>query len=211
MKEAEAFLRERGLLSDNAGQPQGATDYFSDNPFDDGEEAATLERALRQQIEAKAVALLAIREHGAKELRQKLLQKFVRFAQNADVAELEKNAEKNSTGRVAELVDEVLAYCKEQNWQSDERYIEQAVSSMMDKGQGPMKIRQKLQQACSDSGAIEAGLDIGHADWLEVMREALIKKYGDVHKPANRNEQAKRMRFLQSRGFPAEWIWKVFR
>lgn len=207
MKEAEAFLRERGLLQADAPQTQ-TLDYFSDNPFDDGAELATLERTLRQRIEAKAIALLAMREHGAKELRQKLLQKF---AQDAGFAELEKNAEKNSTGRVSELVDDVLAYCQEQNWQSDERYVEQAVALMMDKGQGPLKIRQKLQQVCSDSAAIEAGLEIGQSDWLEAMRDVLIKKYGDVHKPANRNEQAKRMRFLQSRGFPAEWIWKVFR
>lgn len=207
MKQAEAFLRERGLLQAEATETE-TPDYFSDNPFDEGEDPATLERTLRQQIEAKAIALLAIREHGTRELRQKLLQKF---AQEPVFGDFANNAEKNSTGRVSELVDEVLAYCQEQNWQSDARYVEQAVASMMHKGQGPLKIRQKLQQACRDGGAIEAGLDIGQADWLEVMREALIKKYGDVHNPVSRNEQAKRMRFLQSRGFPAEWIWKVFR
>ncbi|MBN2864601.1 MAG: regulatory protein RecX [Thiotrichales bacterium] len=148
--------------------------------------------------------LLAIREHGAKELKTKLISKF------PETPELLTETQEPA-GLVKSLIDDVIELCQSNNWQSDERYLEQAVRSMMDKGQGPMKIRQKCQQACQDSSLIDAYLDIEPQEWLAVARDVMMKKYGDLSRPANRNEQAKRMRFLQSRGFSSEVVWKVFR
>ncbi|MDG6773427.1 regulatory protein RecX [Thiomicrorhabdus sp. ZW0627] len=195
MKSAEEFLRQLDLHSGSETVP-AKQDVDTD--------ADSFVGSLSRQIESKAVALLAIREHGAKELKAKLLAKF------PETSELLEQAQE-PPGLLKTLVDDVIERCRENNWQSDQRYIEQAVSSLMEKGQGPLKIRQKLQQACDDSSQIEASLDLDPEDWLAVMREVLLKKYGELDKPQQRNEQAKRMRFLQSRGFPAEWIWKVYR
>lgn len=161
-------------------------------------------KELAKKIEAKAVALLAMREHGAKELKQKLLTKF---PETADL--LEQYAEQ--PGLVKQLVDEVLALCIENQWQSDERYLEQAVRNYLAKGHGPQKIKQKLQQACYDSSLLAAALDLDDSDWAELAQQALEKKYGDCKKPTEQKEQAKRMRFLQSRGFAPSTIWKAFR
>ncbi|WP_269471162.1 RecX family transcriptional regulator [Thiomicrorhabdus aquaedulcis] len=38
----------------------------------------------------------------------------------------------------------------------------------------------------------------------------VIKKYGATTKPKEPKEQAKRMRFLQSRGFTGQAVWKAF-
>ena len=158
---------------------------------------------LSRQIEAKAVALLATREHGAKELQGKLLKKFPETPQLLAQYQM-------SEGDVASLVSDVVETCRINNWQSDERYLELAIRNYADKGQGPLKIRQKLQQCCADGNLISAYLDWDESDWVEIARQALIKKYGDCCKPTAQKEQAKRLRFLQSRGFTSGMVWKAF-
>ncbi|WP_321276126.1 regulatory protein RecX [Thiomicrorhabdus indica] len=202
MKDAQAFLDE---LKQNGQIPDFGVDNPDSNegflePFDG---TATAQTALRQEIEARAVSLLAIREHGDKELKRKLKTKF-------PFSEAVQAKYQLDEITLSEMIIEVVEHCKAQNWQNDERFIEQAVLNLSHKGQGPMKIRQKLQQASSRSDLIEAYLDWDFEDWLETAREALLKKYGNLQKPESRNEQAKRMRFLQSRGFGSDVIWKAF-
>jgi len=199
LKRAEDFIDEL--------KQTGALNDASVFEFNESEAKTDSEKAVEQlfkQIESRAVLLLAIREHGAKELKTKLISKFPETPEM--LTETQEPA-----GLVKCLIDDVIELCQTQNWQSDERYLEQVVRSMMEKGQGPMKIRQKCQQACQDSSLINAYLDIEPEEWLAVARDVMLKKYGDLSRPANRNEQAKRMRFLQSRGFSSEVIWKVFR
>lgn len=199
MKRAEDFIEEL--------KQAGALQDEPDAKFTESEAKTEAQQAVEQlfkQIESRAVMLLAIREHGAKELKTKLISKFPETPEL--LAETQEPA-----GLVKYLIDDVIELCQTHNWQSDERYLEQVVGSMMEKGQGPMKIRQKCQQACQDSSLIDAYLDIDSSEWLAIAREVMMKKYGDLSRPANRNEQAKRMRFLQSRGFASEVVWKVFR
>ena len=199
MKRAEDFieeLKQTGALND--------APVFELNESEAKTDSEKAVEHLFKQIESRAVMLLAIREHGAKELKTKLISKFPETPEM--LAETQEPA-----GLVKCLIDDVIELCQVNNWQSDERYMEQVVRSMMEKGQGPMKIRQKCQQACQDSSLIDAYLDIEPQEWLAVARDVMMKKYGDLSRPANRNEQAKRMRFLQSRGFSSEVIWKVFR
>lgn len=199
MKRAEDFIEEL--------KQAGAFQDEPDAKFTESEAKTEAQQAVEQlfkQIESRAVMLLAIREHGAKELKTKLISKFPETPEL--LAETQEPA-----GLVKYLIDDVIELCQTHNWQSDERYLEQVVGSMMEKGQGPMKIRQKCQQACQDSSLIDAYLDIDSSEWLAIAREVMMKKYGDLSRPANRNEQAKRMRFLQSRGFASEVVWKVFR
>ena len=151
--------------------------------------------ALCLSIEGRAIYLLAMREHGSKELATKLNQKFA-------------SAE---TENLPFLVDFVVSKCQENNTLSDERYIESYVRMAIDRGQGPYKIRQKLQLRTDEHHLIADYLALDEGVWIEVAREVLGKKYGDVRKPAVAKEQAKRMRFLQSRGFSQNQIWKAFR
>ncbi len=159
---------------------------------------------LEKQIEAKAVALLATREHGAKELKRKLLSKF------PETSELLSEYHEVS-GFIERLVEKVIETCRQNGWQSDDRYLEQAVRNYAEKGQGPLKIRQTLQQACSDSNLISAYLDWDESDWIELAQSVLEKKYGDCRRPAEQKELAKRVRFIQSRGFVPNTVWKAFK
>lgn len=148
---------------------------------------------LTPQVESRALMLLAMREHGDLELINKLYQKFPEL--------------KASTGGVIF----VLQKCQEQGWQSDERYVESYVRMALDKGQGLHKIRQTLQSRTSRMDLVNAALGLDESEWIDLARQALEKKYNDTAKPAARNEQAKRMRFLQSRGFTQSQIYKAFR
>lgn len=146
-------------------------------------------------IEGRAIYLLAMREHGSKELASKLNQKFAYLA-------LED---------LPDLVDFVVLQCQENNSLSDERYVESYVRHALEKGQGFYKIKQYLQMKTDEEALIDAYLDIGEEEWIELAQQVLAKKYGDDFKSNSAKEQAKKMRFLQSRGFSQEQIWKAFK
>ena len=147
---------------------------------------------LYRQALNRAQSLLAMREHGGKELKRKLLQKLPDLGQQPG------------------LVDEVLAECQAHNWQSNARYVESYTRMAREKGQGALKIRQALMQACDDKQLIDQALADNHQAWLEVAQQALLKKYGETKRPDDRKEYAKRLRFLQTRGFSAEQCYKAF-
>ena len=192
MKSAEDFLKELDVSCD--AQP----------PSSDLWEEGGRKSELIKQIESRAVYLLGIREHGAKELKTKLLTKF------PETPELLVECEEVS-GFLNDVIDDVLQRCQANNWQSDERYIEQSVRNWAAKGSGPIKIRQKLMAASNREDLISMYLDWDDSEWLELALGVLIKKYGDARRPTEQKELAKRMRFLQSRGFASEVIWKAFR
>lgn len=157
------------------------------------ETASAEEIDLVKQMEARAVYLLAMREHGSKELKRKLKEKFP------------------ETENRPNLVDFVILTCQKNGWLSDERFVEISVRQGIEKGHGPYKIRQTLQQRTDASDLIEMYLEMDDSDWAEIAQAALEKKYGDAIKPKEMKEQARRMRFLQSRGFSQTQIWKAMR
>lgn len=145
---------------------------------------------LQQALEARALALLALREHGDLELLRKLQYKIP------------------ESSPMQQQV--VLSLLQVRGWQSNARFIETYVRHALEKGQGAYKIRQALSEKVSDQSAIEAELALDEADWVDIARRALHKKYGTLEKPKEAKEQAKRVRFLQSRGFSHRQIWRAF-
>lgn len=150
-------------------------------------------QSLAQEVESRAVFLLSQREHGRKELAVKLLQKFP------------------LSEEFPGLIEMVLDRCAAQGWLSDERYVEAYIRQAMEKGQGPYKIKQALQMRTDRQDLVEAYLTLDDSDWADLAVSALVRKYGDSAKPLQAKEQARRMRFLQSRGFSQSQIWKAFR
>ena len=146
-------------------------------------------------IEERAVYLLEMREYGSKELVQKLNQKFAYL----------------SLENLPPLVDFVVLKCQEKGYLSDERYIEAFIRNALEKGQGFYKIKQTLQLKTDAEELVLTYLDIGEEEWIELAKNVLAKKYGEVFKSNSSKEQAKKMRFLQSRGFSQEQIWKAFK
>jgi len=135
------------------------------------------------EIEPVAIKLLAMREHSARELRDKLRS---RFADHDAIAQ-------------------VLADLQRRNLLSDERFTEQYVCMRSRKGYGPLRIRAELVERGIDSTLIETALDMTPAEWVEKMREVARQRFGDGQ-AADRKEQARRARFLNYRGFPESLV-----
>ena len=131
----------------------------------------------------RACDLLARREHTRAELRHKLARG------GADAARIE--------AMLAQLAAEGL--------QSDARFAEHFVQQRVNKGQGPMKIRQALQQRGVEPELILQYLDAGQIDWLTLARRVRAGKFGETP-PADDQNRARQARFLYSRGFGGDVI-----
>jgi len=77
------------------------------------------------------------------------------------------------------------------------------------RGYGPLKIKQELQQRGVCSDLVSAYVEFSDPVWLDTACRAYEKKYG-ARVLDSANERAKRMRFLQSRGFTGDIIQKTF-
>ena len=133
------------------------------------------------EIRLAAMNLLARREHSARELQQKLER---RFADRDSVAT-----------EVARLASE--------NLQSDQRFAEGFVRQRVDRRQGPLRIRQEARARGLTEEAVNAVLDELAPDWFALAAEALQRKFGSAP-PRDRRERARRLRFMQYRGFDTE-------
>jgi regulatory protein len=106
-------------------------------------------------------------------------------------------------------IEEVLEALAREGLQSDERYTESYVHMRRKRGYGPLKIKLELKQRGISSDLIAAYLKFNDEIWLETACQAYKKKFGSKLFDSA-NEQAKRMRFLQSRGFTGDIIQKTF-
>lgn len=125
--------------------------------------------------------LLARREHSLNELQRKLRSRF------ADEA----------------LVLSALQQLRAENLQSDERFAEDFVRQRVSRGYGPLRVRQELREKGLPDSVIAAAVEAVDCDWCALAATALRKKFGEAEAPDIR-ERARRVRFLQYRGFSTE-------
>lgn len=103
---------------------------------------------------------------------------------------------------------EVIQFLKENDHLSDLRFTESAFRSRINKGYGLLYIEQELKQKGVDSSIIwQVERDI-QVNWLDIAQKAYQKKYGDKQY-LNDKDKAKRIRFLQYRGFSSEEIFTI--
>lgn len=89
--------------------------------------------------------------------------------------------------------------------QSDTRFAEAFVAQRVERGDGPAKIRAALAERGIAAEGIEAALAPFAEDWPGRAAAVLRKRFGAA--PADTwDERARRARFLQQRGFPAEIV-----
>ena len=133
-----------------------------------------------------AVKLLARREHSAQEIRQKLRQR------EFDDKE----------------IDQVVIDLQQGGWLSDERFTEAYIRMRMVKGFGPVRIAMELRERGVDDVLVDQYLDPRAPEWLQSLREQYHKKYAGKS-IEDYNDKAKRIRFLQYRGFALDVIHEV--
>ena len=133
------------------------------------------------ELRARALRLLARREHSRAELGRKL----------------------GPHAGSAEVVAGVLDALVQKKQLSDERYAEER-ARILSRKYGAARIRHDLKAKGVDPETVER---ISLEDEAERARAILARKYREP--VVTREERAKRMRFLQSRGFSSEIIFKL--
>ena len=130
--------------------------------------------------------MLARREHSAFEIRRKLKQK--------DIADAE--------------IEQAVERLQQEGLLSDQRYAEAYIHMRKGKGYGPLRIALELRErgvAESDYGHYLYDRDI---DWQSVLKAAYDKKFGNRACDDYR-DKAKRIRYLQYRGFALDSIHEL--
>lgn len=107
------------------------------------------------------------------------------------------------------MVTQAMEKLVANNLQSDDRYLEDFVRSRLLKGQGPVKITQELSMRGIDESKTQVFLASQKIDWLEHAKSTYLKKYRE-NSAIDMQEKAKRVRFMQSRGFPGDIIFRLF-
>ncbi len=139
-------------------------------------------------VRAKALDLLARREHSTRELRDKL----------------------KSRGFDSDAIDAILAGLAAERLLSDRRFTESYVNCRRNAGVGPLKIRLELQQRGIGAELADEMLAAEDGDWDEMMARQRARRFGEAI-PADYREQMKQARFLQNRGFSPDRVMRLFR
>ena len=131
----------------------------------------------------KAMDLLARREHGRTELERKLI----------------------AAGFDADVVTDALQQLADEGLQSDRRFVESFVQSRINQGKGPLRIQADLGQRGISATLVDEVLEEAGEDWNALARDARSKKFGQSQ-PAEFEDKARQMRFLQYRGFEPDQV-----
>ncbi len=140
-----------------------------------------------QSITARAVNLLARREHSQSELRKKLLK-----------AEFE-----------LEDINATIEKLAQSDIQSDARFAENYLRYRSQRGYGSQKIKLELKERGVDSQTITTAFEQADIDWFYLAVTARNKRFGE-QAPDDFKDRAKQQRFLQYRGFTHEQISESF-
>jgi regulatory protein len=182
---------------------------------------------------ARGLRLLAMREHSVKELTKKLFDKLEASSRTeglnlvlgskgsdsdsdctadgsnndctADGSDNDCKADGSDRVDISSTIYAVIDDLLRQKYLSDERFTEVYIRSRRIRGFGPIKIKAELKNKGVSNHLIQDYLDEGSAIWFDSALFQYQKKYADV--PINDyNEWTKRARFMQGRGFTMEHI-----
>jgi len=145
------------------------------------------EAQVAKEIEGVCLRLLARREHS----RQELLAKLALRGFDRDDA--------------LPVIDELA----EHGWQDDSRYAESYARFRIQKGYGPIRVSYELKQNGIAAFDLESIVQEEAGSWMALLEQVYSKKYSH-DTVLERNEWAKRSRFLLHRGFSGAMISALF-
>jgi regulatory protein len=135
------------------------------------------------KIRIAAMGMLAGREYLQNQLAEKLAKKF------------------HNSPHIPEVLDRLV----EENLQSDHRFIEAFIRSRISRGQGETRIRLELKQRGANLALVSKLLAEAEVDWYELALQTATNKFGQSQ-ALDAKAKAKRMRFLQYRGYNFDQI-----
>ena len=133
-----------------------------------------------------AVKLLSRREHSAFEIRNKLLQR--------DFDDKE--------------IKQAIVELQQGGWLSDERFTEAYIRMRQKKGFGPVRISMELNERGVKENIVDDYLQADDDIWRQILNQQYLKKYKNKS-IEDYNDKARRIRFLQYRGFALDVIHQV--
>ena len=150
-------------------------------------------KADANQVEAKALWLIASRDHSEGELRRKLSQR----------------------GFPLEHIDTVIARFKTYGYIEDVRIAGRFASSLMRSGWGPSQIRAKMMKRSFGSEQIDGALDEifeehGEEVWVGYARDRLKTKFNMPPHQIPAEERLKAKRHLAYRGYGGSVLRDAF-
>jgi len=137
-------------------------------------------------LKARAMRLLARREHSRAELRRKLAPKVME----------------------GEDLEAVLDDLAARGWLSDARYAEQSIRAKA-RRYGPIKLAHALRARGVDEETIAAGFRAAGADGASNLEGVWKTRFKAL--PADDRERASQVRFLQGRGFALEDVLRFLK
>lgn len=150
-------------------------------------QADTADTANPVSARAKALELLARREHSRLELRQKLIQR----------------------GFPTDHIEPVLDQLVEERLLDEARFAELYACGRADKGYGPLRISRELRERGVPQSLVDTVLaDLG-SDWLPKLRELHRKRF-KAQVPTNAMERMQQTRVLRQHGFSLDQIKQFF-
>lgn len=143
-------------------------------------------RASEPSLRARALRLLARREHSREELRRKLVPHVVE----------------------GDDVESLLDDLTQRGWLSDARFAEQSIRAKARRF-GPLKLAQQLRERGLDEEAIAAGFHAAGEEGVSSIGSVWRSRFHAP--PGDDRERARQIRFLQGRGFALEHILRFLR
>jgi len=142
----------------------------------------------RAAARAKALELLARREHSQEELRTKL----------------------RTRGFSSEDAETAITDLADKGFQSDDRFLELFVAGRVARGQGPIKIAAELRARGLTGEMVESTLNSRAERWCDLAYTVRKRRFG-LDPPMDTQERSAQMRFLAQRGFNSEQVRAAFR
>ena len=106
-------------------------------------------------------------------------------------------------------VDRVVTELDRDGSLSDQRFTDSYIYHRVQRGYGPLRIRQELLERGVSEEIISAAMEHGAIDWMACLAAVSAKKFGKSV-PADFTERARQSRFLQYRGFTPDQIRRLF-
>jgi len=143
---------------------------------------------LNTDVLHSAINYLSRREHSADELTDKLRAKEFSLTD----------------------ITPVIEHLQQKNYQSDQRYAECIIRNRVIKGYGWQYIKQALKQKGVCENIINQEHKNQQIDWYLQAELAYNKRFGET-KIIDKKDKAKRLRFMQSRGFSFDEIFALLK
>jgi regulatory protein len=143
--------------------------------------------SLFSDVESAAIRLLARREHSQLELSRKLVHRQFPLP----------------------IIEQVIRYCIENNYQSDLRYAQMIFRARANHGYGPYRIQLELKSQGVAVAVIEQALNDEPIDWFEIASITLLKHIRNKDLSDNK-QRNKSYRFMQQKGFSGEQVAYAF-